>query len=85
MGLNIVRFHFCLILIFTLIGFGCDKRNKDEDKISITASDRSKAEELIESAEQLVNPYSFMLAYKLAALAVEKILKISKLNFTINF
>lgn len=45
---------------------------KEPLKIKVAASDLSNSDELTQAAEQLISPYSFMLAYKLAATAVDK-------------
>ena len=60
-----------IVLLSQLI-FSCQPADKKSAKVSITATDKMSADELASSAEQLITPYSFMLAYKLAKLAVDK-------------
>ena len=53
----------------------CNPNNNTEkvvDRVHITADDSMSSTELSTAAEQLVGPYTFMLAYKTALKAVEK-------------
>jgi hypothetical protein len=72
-------------LLFT---FGCNKSgDKDAnalEKLKVTANEQSTSDELVKSAEQLVGPYSFMLAYKLASMALEKNPANIKAQFYVN-
>jgi len=68
------------ILIANLILVGCTKEIKIIEKIpadsqtakELNVSSESTANDIIQSAEQLFGPYTFMLSYKLATLALEK-------------
>lgn len=62
------------LLVATTFIFSCDPKSKEaqDGKVTINANDKSSAQDLINSAEQIVSPYSFMLAYRLSSLALEK-------------
>lgn len=71
------HFRTAFVLISVILIFSCAKppgstgeTASDTTQISIT--DNTPATELLSSAEQLINPYSFMLAYRLASMAVER-------------
>lgn len=54
---------------------GCAKDNKKrevEDKVRVQVNKQMESSELADAAEQLVNPATFMLAYKTAQMALEK-------------
>lgn len=62
-------------LVVASISLGCqkeEKRNANEGKVEISASDKMNADELVNSAEQLLGPTTLMLAFKLSKMAVEK-------------
>lgn len=64
-----------VLLTAVVIAFsGCQGGDKarPDDKAVITANEKSSAEELVASTEQLITPYSFMLAYRIAEMAVKK-------------
>jgi hypothetical protein len=64
-----------VVLLAAVLGLSACKgedKQRPEDKAVITASDKASAEELVASAEQLISPYSFMLAFKMADMAVKK-------------
>lgn len=66
-------FTLGLISTMTLMSCGENKTVVQEPfKIKVTASDVSSSDELTQAAEQLISPYHFMLAYKMAATAYEK-------------
>jgi hypothetical protein len=63
-----------VVLLAAVVGLSACKgeKHRPEDKAEITANDKTSAEQLVESTEQLVTPYSFMLAYKMADMALKK-------------
>lgn len=66
------------LIILAVLGqlfVGCKDANKnsnDSDLVTITATDKMSADELVTSAEQLLGPHTFMLAYKLTKMAADK-------------
>lgn len=50
----------------------CTKDKTKDDKVTITASEKMDASTLADSAEQLVSPYTFMLADKVVDMALQK-------------
>ena len=73
---NIVKKYLLTIALASSIGLtACQKAadkvtEKSPQKVSV--NDQMNSDELTNAAEQLVGPYTFMLAYKTAVLAVEK-------------
>lgn len=48
------------------------EEKSSQDKVIITATDKMTSEELVNSAEQLLGPTTFMLSYRLSKMALEK-------------
>ncbi len=75
-----------LILSSSLLT-ACEPNNNTEkvvDRVHVTADDSMSSAELATAAEQLVGPYTFMLAYKTALKAVEKDPTNLKAQFYVN-
>ncbi len=72
-----MKSNFIKILVLIIgcqLFMSCAKEDKavDDRKVTITATDKMSADELVTSAEQLVGPTTFMLAYRLSKMALEK-------------
>lgn len=71
-----IIFKIVVLSAFASLQLGCsDKKNednKDNNKTKIEASSKNTASELADAAEQLVSPYTFMLAMRIADMALEK-------------
>ena len=75
MKTQIKKSIFTLGMVSTFALMSCNQKEtvvKEPMKIKVAATDMSSSDELAQAAEQLISPYSFMLAYKLAATAYEK-------------
>lgn len=76
-------------LLASTVLMSCQNPSSDKEKIIdrvyVTADDSMSSEELSTAAEQLVGPYTFMLAYKTALKAVEKDPTNMKAQFYVSF
>ncbi|WP_409478417.1 hypothetical protein [Pseudobdellovibrio sp. HCB154] len=75
MKAQIKKSIFTLGMVSTFALMSCNQKEtvvKEPMKVKVAATDMSSSDELTQAAEQLISPYTFMLAYKMAATAYEK-------------
>lgn len=75
------------LVIASSVLMSCQNNGSEKviDRVRVTADDSMSSAELSIAAEQLVGPYTFMLAYKTALKAVEKDPTNIKAQFYVNF
>lgn len=67
-----IKIALCTTLLFSLVSCGNKSESIKSEKTTVTATASMQADELTSAGEQLVTPYTFMLADKVFDMALEK-------------
>ena len=70
--MNAMKIGLSILTAMGVLACQPNEKEKTEQKVRVSATDRMSSDDLTSSAEQLIGPYTFMLAHQMAVRALEK-------------